>query len=869
MVTTMLSDQIDYVKKIIKPEIPAYILNNLTQRFAIRPYQEEALKSFLTYDRPELVHNPNQILFHMATGSGKTLIMASLILHYYVKGYRNFVFFVHLDNILQKTRDNFLNKRSIKYLFAEKIIIGGKEVKIREVHTFEDSDDEDINICFTTIQGLHSSYRIPRENAFMKPDSEKDVVFISDEAHHLTVDTKGKKKDEEGLSWQTVVHEYFRINRNNVLLEFTATCDLNNPQIKNEYENKIVYQYDLKKYRKEGYSKEIDTLVTDLDYPQMGVLACLLSQYRLKMFNSMKLNIKPTVLFKSRTISESKKHYEQILAQIENLDADEIKRYSEIDLEIVRKMFLFFKQNNISDGLIAQELKDSFSREHSVLVNESTKDEANNDYVALNTLEDLNNPIRAIFEVERLDEGWDVLNLFDIVRLYDTRDAKNGIPGSTTIREAQLIGRGARYCPFVLDDVNEKYKRKFDSDLDNPRRICETMYYHCKTNSRYIDELRTALTKNGMLDPKVVQRNLYLKESFKKTSFYNNAEVFVNEQVESDSEKVENLPSSIRSRTYSYTVTGKQASMAVLFEDRSQIKTPEKKKVTRLVSSIAEANYNTVDSALRHYPVFDFSNLKKLFPSLKTKKEFIMNPEFLGDIWIEVSMDKDDDEERMDHWANACISAMGEISEKLQATNLKFHGSKEFRRIKIKEVFGDKRLNYTDPTGDGPGMPQSSPGMYQLDLSDKDWYVFNENYGTSEEKSFVKFFSNNYSRLKEKYDEIYLIRNERQLHIYSFEEGKRFEPDFLLFLKRKGKEKRFDRIQTFIEPKGDMLLDQDRWKEEFLLQIRQGWIGPDLTFLDESEFVVMGLPFYNEGNSREFAKAFEELINDESREGFQ
>ncbi|NJN33179.1 MAG: hypothetical protein HC817_01930 [Saprospiraceae bacterium] len=69
--------------------------------------------------------------------------------------------------------------------------------------------------------------------------------------------------------------------------------------------------------------------------------------------------------------------------------------------------------------------------------------------IQLNTLESADNPIRAVFAVDKLNEGWDVLNLFDIVRLYETRDAKGNKPGKGTAAEAQLIGRGARYCPFV------------------------------------------------------------------------------------------------------------------------------------------------------------------------------------------------------------------------------------------------------------------------------------------------------------------------------------------------------------------------------------------------------------------------------------
>ncbi len=52
--------------------------------------------------------------------------------------------------------------------------------------------------------------------------------------------------------------------------------------------------------------------------------------------------------------------------------------------------------------------------------NEKTDEETEK---LLNSLEDKNNHIRAIFTVDRLTEGWDVLNLFDIVRLYQGQNA--------------------------------------------------------------------------------------------------------------------------------------------------------------------------------------------------------------------------------------------------------------------------------------------------------------------------------------------------------------------------------------------------------------------------------------------------------------
>ena len=120
----------------------------------------------------------------------------------------------------------------------------------------------------------------------------------------------------------------------------------------------------------------------------------------------------------------------------------------------------------------------------SIIMNGSSDNNKENQLL-VNSLEDIENPIRVVFSVDMLNEGWDVLNLFDIVRLYDTRQAsgKAGKIGAYTIKEAQLIGRGARYCPFVDGDDELKFKRKYDFDLENKNRILETMYFHSKNDS--------------------------------------------------------------------------------------------------------------------------------------------------------------------------------------------------------------------------------------------------------------------------------------------------------------------------------------------------------------------------------------------------
>ena len=79
----------------------------------------------------------------------------------------------------------------------------------------------------------------------------------------------------------------------------------------------------------------------------------------------------------------------------------------------------------------------------------------------------------------------DVLNLFDIVKLFNTK-TKN-----KTTKEAQLIGRGARIFPFIANENQEelKYLRKYDKDQSNILRHLEYLHYHSEDESMFIAEL--------------------------------------------------------------------------------------------------------------------------------------------------------------------------------------------------------------------------------------------------------------------------------------------------------------------------------------------------------------------------------------------
>lgn len=538
-------------------EIPSYIQENLNPNFELRPYQIGAFENFITYfENDKMCRKPAQTLFHMATGSGKTLIMAGLMLYLYKKGYRNFLFFVNLSNIVNKTKDNFLNNLSSKYLFVDEIRLSGERILIKEVNNFQYADENAINICFTTTQGLHTDMWFAKENAISFDDFvEQKVVLISDEAHHLNADTKKMNKDEEESyhSWEQTVQHIFEANKDNVLLEFTATCDINNSHIRAEYESKIVYDYPLSKFRSDGYSKEIKTLRSDVEIMERAIQAIMLSQYRLKVFQDNRLSIKPVILFKAAKIAESNAFMEKFITTVNALTGKELKRISELtDNETLHKAYNYFETNGISFEQLAQELKEDFSAAHCISANDDK--EATTKQIALNSLEDVSNPYRAVFEVKKLDEGWDVLNLFDIVRLYETRQSGGKKISPTTVSEAQLIGRGARYCPFQIDIEQEKYKRKYDTDIDNPLRICEELYYHCHNDSRYIGELNNALREIGAeIDKEPIQYRL--KESFKSDSLYREGFVFTNNRIEKSRNDINEILPSVRERIYSVKMT--------------------------------------------------------------------------------------------------------------------------------------------------------------------------------------------------------------------------------------------------------------------------------------------------------------------------
>lgn len=239
--------------------LPLYIKQNLKHN--LRDYQFSAIHNLDAVEKLDKKDDSyNQLMFYMATGSGKTDIMAAIILYMYqAHNYQCFLFTTSTTAVVNKTIDNLTNIASQKYLYQDPLVIDGQRVSIKTVSEFPISLEKNtIYLKFSGIQQLSNDINSPRENGITEESLKKHkLVILADEAHHFNVGTRSKKEDTTNRSWESLLDKIRGLNFQNQQLEFTATIDLHNPDIYHKYQNKIIAQYDLSKFINNGYSKQV------------------------------------------------------------------------------------------------------------------------------------------------------------------------------------------------------------------------------------------------------------------------------------------------------------------------------------------------------------------------------------------------------------------------------------------------------------------------------------------------------------------------------------------------------------------------------------------------------------------------------------
>ncbi|MCS3868916.1 type III restriction enzyme [Chryseobacterium ginsenosidimutans] len=834
--------------------IPTHISDNL--KFSQRPYQQEAFQRFILCHSENFAGKPNKplhLLYNMATGSGKTLVMAGLMLHLYEKGYRNFLFFVNSNNIIQKTKDNFLNSQTSKYLFNDKVVINGKEVLLKEIDNFDEADQENINIKFTTIQQLHIDLNNTKENSVTYEDfTDKKIIMIADEAHHLS---SGTKAGNLFGSWEETVLKILHQNFDNILLEFTATLDYESREIINKYKDKVIYKYDLSQFRTDKFSKEINLVRSSYDEKERIIQALILNLYRQELATINNINLKPVILFKAKkTIKESEQNKENFHKLIDDLSetmVEKIKKTSTVS--IVQKAFQFFEAKNISLNEIAKRIHINFREENCLSANNDSEAEKNQ--ILLNTLEDENNPIRAVFAVQKLNEGWDVLNLFDIVRLYEDRDGKDGNPGKTTLSEAQLIGRGARYYPFALEEGEDKFVRKYDDDISNDLKILEELYYHTKEDSRYISELKKALIETGIYEDEanLETKKLTLKSTFKNSELYKKGYVFSNKKLLKNFDKVKSfIDLGVTKTNYRHHLSsGSGRVSSVFFELESPVSFD--KAIKSKDVEVKNIPKHVITYALSQNPFYYFDSLSRYFPNISSLSDFIEDENYLGNLEI-TFLGNYSRLQEISHfdYLQALNGLLQNIETDIKNNSTEYEGS-EYYSQPIREVFRDKEIRVNKLSERAKSQSETSD-KFRVNLDKEDWFSFNDNFGTIEEKAFVSLFSRRFEGFSHKFENIHLIRNEREIKIFD-KYGRAFEPDFLLFCsERANKQLTF---QVFIEPKGAHLIGYDKWKEDFLKVI--GNEKKSIKIYTDT-YKITAVPFYNYGNENEFKRVLESIF---------
>ena len=842
--------------------LPRGIESNLTKHYCLRAYQRKAI-SYLSYYDSQYKNRrrPSHLLFQMATGSGKTLVMAATMLYFYTRGYRRFLFCSNREVIVEKTRDNLLNLNSPKYLFIEKgILIDGHHLALKESASFsQGGSGQNMEIVLSTVQKLHLDLRTPKENSLSEEElRDEKMIILADEAHHLQAISKKVTKEEE--AWESTINRILRANSENYLIELTATMDLGNERLKEKYKDKLLMHYPLKSYREEKYSKEIYCMASGAS-PRLQILqALLLSQYRQDLLSTEGIFVKPVVLLKSAKIGSSKSkaelfeehqaykeedcyyaegayHYftEYFLPKLKPQAFGELKicwqkNDTQQEIEEVRSVLkqaidYFERQEGGLEALI-ETIQREFAKENCRLVHSQRK--GKNISLELNNLESESNPIRAVFAVDMLNEGWDVLNLFDIVRLYSTKQDKK------TTQEAQLIGRGARYCPFALqentDDKEVRYKRKFDNDIENPLRVCEILYYHCQGDSAFIRELNDALVKEGLKDQKKSVQ-LRLKDTFKESMLYKEGEILINKQ---ESRRAD-IPKALQDEKYSYLLAPLRATTRRLGTEISS-SSPSSKHITIEANALGHAVLRT---AVQRTEGFTYHYLREKYTELAadSMRAYIKDVLFPLRIKIEGGDTREVEGLSPKEKLEIACHFVCTVKEIIERKAKQMRGTAFDERSSIKKVFKDTKI-----------VSNKIATCYT-----EAHHAYEALYLTDEEKSFLSFLDGRIGELKKKYEETYILRNERFFKIYNFEDGRAFEPDFVLFAKQGGKPPFV--VQCFIEPKGDHIQDSERWKEDFLEAIEKNG-RPQQASFSWGRVRLVGLPFYSRSQERDFEEAF-------------
>ena len=864
--------------------IPDYINSNLIH--TLRYYQDEAIRNY-HYTQTRIKPSPQHVLFNMATGSGKTDLMAGLILYLYQEyDYKNFLFTVNTNSVLMKTKDNLVNQNSDKYLFQDKIEIDGKQISVVEVERFPRvQQDNTIYIKLSSVQKVSDDLCVVKENTMGLADYERHpVVILADEAHHYSASTKTEKESEN--TWESAINKILNARneqeQKNLLLEFTATVDFDKEVIYDKYRDKVVYRYPLSKFMFDGYSKQVKRIETSASDEDKMLNVVLLSQFRKyrACLEGVTSTFKPVILFKSPKVAvslEANKIFNQL---IENLNVRElitfIKRQQLMDSNASSALSLaydFYLKNEDQLGKIIREIKHDFDSRNVLNANDTSGNMLEKgQYQALNTLENPNNLYRVVFAVAKLTEGWDVLNLYDIVRI----EKEAGTNKSATMAEAQLIGRGARYYPFEIEG-QKSYQRRFDNDSSNKQLFLETLHYHTMNEPQYLKQLVGSLKQMDLPtgeDKKNPPIEIKVKSSFKKTEAYKKGKIYYNEVVDVEDEWFDSIDKYGINHQTDISRNLNYGSREVSYQANAGVTETKTIRVGRF-----DERY--IKKAIQRLEFYQFDNLKKYMPLMPSMKEFIYGKNWLNanelNLFLTVPKDYKSTDVTPDDILNVVIELLKEYVVKFKSGYVKQRGTNKFIGYPINEYLTN--YNKRVPEYDTANLFNEAMQKIAVYEIDDDFYVYEKAIVNKLEYELIERVKAHVNELKEKYQKsVYLLRMDENMHRESAKSEKvklhqygsrrdrsgevtethlqGFQPDFILYLENSD-----FYFQIFIEPKG---MSGDRfiselWKQDLLLYMTDNQAEMEFE-ANEQNVRISGLKFYTKNDGQHTMEQLANLV---------
>ena len=854
--------------------VPNEILKNLVHK--LRYYQIEAIEFFhLTQFADAFKHRKmDHVLFNMATGSGKTDLMAALILYLYREmGYQNFIFTVNTTSVVNKTVENLINTSSAKYLYNYPIEMDGERIEIKKVDSFPIHQDKNsIYILLDTIQGISSDLFTAKEGAMGKEAyAQNKTVILGDEAHHYSASTKTEKETER--SWEYTINTILNAREDNKLLEFTATIDLENKNIYEKYKDKVIYQYDLSYYMSDGFSKNIRRIQSGNSDEENMLNVVLLSEYRRRYAREeLGIRIKPVIMFKSQRVNDSNDAERKFNNLIENLTENQLisfiqrqrKMAADGESETLEFAYQYYEGKKDVLSQVVTEIKREFSTKRVINANDSSQSGIleKGQHEALNSLDSPDTLFRVVFAVAKLTEGWDVLNLYDIVRISDT--PKTSGTKAHTNSEAQLIGRGARYNPFILEG-KKSYKRRYE-DSTKPSLLVETLHYHTINEPQYLKNLVDSLDEMNLptgVDGKNPLIPVKVKPSFKKTKVYKEGNIYYNNVVDIPDSFYEDLSKygvdNSSDITINWINVTKEFDYAEGLEEDSS---------TKLHDIEIKYDRRYWYKAFSRNSFYHFSRLKKYMPQLSSMEEFVeerwLNVKNGRRLFVRVGEGIEKKDLRPKDKLGIIKAYLKEVESQIKLGYQGKRGTSEFIGYPIKEYISDYRKRVPNYSLKRGSLPQKA----QNHVIDSKNYAYKNSIINQTEKQLVDRILNLVHDLEVEYNDIFLIRMDENMHrespkgedlkLYQFEDNPEnfyyqgFQPDFILLLMNEDYY-----IQIFIESKDESRYLTEKWKEDLLLYINE---HEDSLVINTSinNIKIRGLKFYFYNDSQ---KTINQLID--------